>query len=119
MTLTSDEIAGMRDTVAESLPDTVGIDRITLTVDAEGNPTGLVHVADVAGWLVNVRIEGADSSAPAGVPGQRSDRSLVLAIGTDIRPGDRVTINASAWHVLTVVDNRTHLRAELERIAET
>lgn len=115
MTLTTDEIVGMRATLTDSLPETVQVSRATRVADGAGGQTETYAViATVPGRLspeLNPPAEPSYGDRPSSVVRWQ----IVMPQGTDCTNDDRLLIGTRTFEVRGVdehgewaIDLRAH-----------
>lgn len=112
MMFNDQDLAAMRQTQNDAMPDTALVKRPTRTSDSGGGTTStLTTVATVA-----CRV--AKEPASEVLAGNREvtfvDWTITLPFGTDVLAGDSITVGARTYHVISVMSGSwsTALRAK-------
>lgn len=102
--LTAAELAAMRATQAEAMPDTCIVSRPTLTADGSGGQTeGWATAATVACRVAPMGARGAER-AIAERMGAVMAYVVTVSTTTDVRSQDRIVVGARTFEVVTVLD---------------
>lgn len=103
MTLTAAEIADMRDTLEDTLPDTCVIQRRTLTSDGQGGKTEAWAAAGTALCRLSPRGQGLDGEdARADRITGEEDWIVTLPALTDVTSSDRLLILSNTYEPVGV-----------------
>ncbi len=108
--LSATEIAAMRETVDDSLPDTASIRRNTPVSDGQGGQTDAwAQVAEVA---ARVGLTGRRSPEEREIAGRVAGTvlyTLWMPAGTDLTAKDRIVVGARTFEVVGVIQRSEEL----------